>query len=132
MAILFDVITEISTDIYQTDKYSYQSLEQTQVTNNISPNISPQYSMVHAPVLQFNSPNGSIGASPISQTPAVSPITSVIPTATAEQITKQSDEADLGDVLGGGGSGMMDMLMLGVLAIAAIFLIPMFLKKKKK
>jgi len=132
MALLFDIITEIPTDIYQSTK----NVQQNQITETnttiLAPNYSPQYSIAHNPILQFNSPSGSIGGSPTTQTPAVSPNITTSPNITPQLGASLSDTADLGDTLGGGGSGMMDLLLLGALIVGAVVIIPMWLKRKKK
>ena len=130
MALLFDVITEVAVDQYQTKKTVRKQQTNIQETEIYSPNISPQYSMVHNPTLVFNSPSASVGT-PTNITPDVVNAPSVIPTMTPTQTTELSDVADLGDIMGGG-SGVTNILMLVAVIIGAVILIPMFLKRKKK
>lgn len=134
MGLFFDTGVDVDNfvDIYETTKYSHSEQTNIQETNVISPTISPQYTITHNPILQFNSPSGSISGAPTTQTPAVQG-TAVTPSLIPALSTEQSDMADMGDTVGGGsGSILQNILIIAVIAIGAIMLLPMLFKKKRK
>jgi hypothetical protein len=129
VGLLFGAETNIQTEISEQTEIANEYMYNLQQTSVVAPTIAPQYSIVHHPVLQFNSPSGSIGGSPITQTPAVTG-TQVTPILTPSQIVEQGQQAELGQSSGG---GIMDyILIIGVVVIGALIVLPMLLKKKVK
>lgn len=136
---LFGVVAETNVEIFE--EYGYEIeianeyLYSPKTTTIVAPQISPQYHIVHAPQLQFNSPSGTIGGAPVTQTATATghEITDMLtPTQSILQEQAMSQQQEGGGI-GGSGGGMMDyILIIAVVAIGAIFILPKLLKKKGK
>ncbi|MBA7496686.1 hypothetical protein ES702_07295 [subsurface metagenome] len=130
VGLLFGAETYVTTEVSETTEIANEYMYNIQETKVIAPTIAPTYTITHNPILQFNSPSGSIGGSPTTVTPAVTG-TEVSPQLIPSQVVAQSAETLQSAEAGGG--GMMDyILVIAVVVIGAIFILPMLLKKKGK
>ena len=118
---------ETNIDIFETTRIIQNKFNSTQITETFAPQTSYMQSLSWNPQLILGSPQASMAG--ITAIPTQAPSVTTIPTTTQES---GYQEAPIDVTQGGGRGGIMDMLIVGAIAIVAIIFLVPFLKKKRK